>query len=69
MMFCSGCNEDVRDQDIVYDDDIVAYCDCCWPAKQKSVETRKARHAELGHTGSDMCGCSMCAARFESDHA
>lgn len=65
-MHCDACGDYVTDNTIASPcgmDSI--YCRFCWPTMQKSIEARDARYKALGHTGSDMCGCSMCALRYE----
>lgn len=69
MSICSNCYED-RGWDSGQDyADGSFYCDYCYknvPTIKKRIERIRDRNAELGHTGGDMCGCSMCAAKFEN---
>lgn len=69
MEYCSCCKEEVYREDIAWDDgEYEAYYERCWPKVKERVLARVKRYREIGHTGEDMCGCSMCAARYEIDH-
>lgn len=69
MSTCSNCHDDVgydNGQDYA---DGGFYCDYCIknsPQLRERIERIRKRNEALGHTDSDMCGCSMCAAKFEN---
>ena len=67
-MICTGCLDDRSDSAIVYDDggDMV-FCRDCWPEWKGRVESMNERERLAGHTGDALCGCEICAARFERE--
>lgn len=63
--YCSGCGEEVDWDELVYEDDEITYC----YRHPKQIERRRnqlKRYEEIGHTGEPMCGCQMCAVRYET---
>lgn len=68
--YCTSCGSDVGwDYGQEYADG-GWYCDRCYESKstlRESIERIYKRNKELGHTGSDMCGCSMCAAKADME--
>ena len=69
-MICDYCLNDVWPEDIAYYDGDAEISSLCWRNEKikKRVLDRKKRYEEIGHTGEDMCGCSMCARRYEIEH-
>ena len=62
-MICDYCDEDRS---------TISYkgyelCSYCYERGITKIDMQIARDKKLGHTGSDMCGCSMCAAAADMD--
>lgn len=70
MPTCSNCCKDVGWDFAEEYADGGMYCDYCIKNSSQLRERLKRvreRNKELGHTGSDMCCCSMCAANYEKE--
>jgi len=63
---CDKCNEPCGDHEYGGDAHDATYCKYCWPQVQQRIESEQKRNKRLGHTGDDLCGCPMCAERFEA---
>lgn len=67
MAACDGCGEEYSYEQL-NEVGRLDLCDWCCTHKKvlvKQEQDRMARNAALGHTGSDMCSCEMCAARAD----
>lgn len=64
-MICFGCLDDVPDVTIAYERGDILVCSSCWPTIGQRILKQAAYYESIGHTGSDMCGCSMCAAKAD----
>lgn len=64
-VYCNGCCDERSDICIAYEAEFEAYCDDCWPRFRESVLRQRDYHHRIGHTGSDLCGCELCAARWD----
>ena len=60
-MICDHCLEDCSTHNYKGNE----VCSYCWDKAIPKIDARIERNERLGHTGDDMCGCSMCAAREE----
>jgi len=65
-MICGNCFEDVDYIDAQgFGEDV--YCRRCWPKVEKRATKQHEYYKKIGHTGEDMCGCEMCAARADME--
>lgn len=67
MMICCECLEDFSGADIAYSDGELEFCYYCWPMIKERFLKQKEHYEKIGHTGTDLCGCSMCAAKWDRD--
>jgi hypothetical protein len=63
---CDRCFEECGDHELAHWSDYGSYCDFCWQKVKPRIEAEKERNKRSGHTGSDLCGCEMCAARADA---
>lgn len=62
-MTCDECLEDLN----TYNYRGYELCRYCMDRAAPKIDARISRDERIGHTGSDLCGCEMCAARADAE--